>query len=787
MGVAAWLLLCRERLDRERTYSIAFGTDAPFHFADPAGEPAGLAVDLVKEAARRAGIKLQWVRNQRGLNNDLWVLQTVREGREATTYFSDPFLQSYTWFVVSSTSDARRAGDLRRSRVAFVDYAIHRENLARLVPGARLAPVPTSRAAIELVRRGEADAAYVNEYAVLPILLEGGVPQALRIIASGAPKSLMALSSRRGFAPVADAIRQEMEAMVDDGTVANAISRWGWFPNLTADMVGDLVKAQRRMRYQQLGLAGLSLLLATGWWLALRSRRQAIQLARARSILHEKETWLHQLMEQAGDGVEVFDAAGRLVAVNSSACRQLGYTRAELLAIGLGEIDPAMPREEFDRLFGSLVNGAPRTLETVRRRKDGSTFPVEVSIAVFTVADLPRALVLTRDISERKLLDAKLVHAQKMQAIGQLAGGIAHDFNNVLAAIMLNLEFLQQRPDLSPALRDVVGESIAGARRAAGLTRQLLIFSRHSGMELTVVDLNEVVANLLRMLTRLVGESYVLAFERSAPPVRVKADGGMLEQVVMNLVLNARDAMAAGGRILLTTARVEFSADAASAHPQRRPGNFACLAVADTGSGIAADVLPRIFEPFFSTKAPGCGTGLGLATVEGIVARHEGWIEIETAVGEGTTFRVYFPRAAGADVAAAVAPAPLEPDRQQTVLVVEDEAIVRAILGRSLRALGYQVIDAANGPEALAAWARERRTITLLLTDLSLPGGISGLELAQRLRGDQPDLPIVLSSGYHQEIAEGRESPEPAGVVHLPKPFDISELGRAVRKALHAR
>jgi PAS domain S-box-containing protein len=775
--------LRRDHIDRDRIYTIKYGTDAPFHFRGPDGAPAGLAVDVVSEAARRARIKLQWVQNSGGEPWDLWVLQTIRPDLLTTHHFSEPYLQTSTWFVVPVESSIRGPEDLAKARISYVDFAIHRINLGRLLPAMKPVPVLTSREALEKVALGQADAAYVNEYAVMPALLQGALPQAMRIIPSPAPRSLMAVSAKRPLAAVADAIRQEMRSMVDDGTLAKLINRWGWFPNLTADMVSELVTAQRRLQRVQASLVAISLVLLAVVWLAIRSRRQAIKLLRTETALQEKEAWLQTLMEQAGDGVEVLDAEGRFLQVNSTTCRQLGYAPAELLGLGISDIDPAMTRENYAERFQSLVGHSPRTFETKHRRKDGSTFPVEITFSVVSLGGVSRALAITRDITARKVLEEQLRQAQKMEAIGQLAGGVAHDFNNILMAMMLNLEMLQRDSNLDRPTREVIAELMADAKRAAQLTRQLLVFSRRSVLETRILDLNEVVANLLKMLGRLLGEHITLVFERREPLPRVRADGGMLEQVLLNLVVNARDAMPGGGRITLATQASEFTPAEAACHPNRRPGHFVCLTVTDTGCGMDSGTLERIFEPFFTTKGPGRGTGLGLATVYSILAQHQGWVEVKSTVDAGTSFHVYLPVTTDDQPEPEVTPPPAVPHGHHTLLVVEDDPGVRLLLSRVLHSLNYQVLEATNGPEAVRLWQEHRDRIDLLFTDMVMPHGMSGLALAQLLRAERPELPVIIASGYTTEIAELSDAVA-HGIVYLPKPFELAELGRTLQRCL---
>ena len=390
---------------------------------------------------------------------------------------------------------------------------------------------------------------------------------------------------------------------------------------------------------------------------------------------------------------------------------------------------------------------------------------------------------LTLEAGERRLLEAQLRQSQKMEAIGQLAGGIAHDFNNILATIIMQAE-LTAMGELPGDSREGIAQIRAAAERAANLTRQLLLFSRRQVMQPRELDLNEIVAHLARMLQRIIGEDVTLQLHLHGAPVVTRADAGMLDQVLMNLAVNARDAMPAGGSLLIATSQRHLRQDRTSLDPDAVAGSYVCLRIADTGCGIGPDVLPRIFEPFFTTKPRDKGTGLGLATVFGIVKQHRGWIEVESREGEGTSFMIYLP--AAPEPAVVASDPPRVPDQRggdETILLAEDDPSVRALIRSTLAGQGYRVLEAANGADALACWSRHRDEIALLLTDLVMPGGMSGQQLAERLQQEVPALPVVFTSGYSAEIA-GRELILKAGENFVQKPFPPSQLLMVVRRSL---
>ena len=387
------------------------------------------------------------------------------------------------------------------------------------------------------------------------------------------------------------------------------------------------------------------------------------------------------------------------------------------------------------------------------------------------------------DITERKQLEEQFHQAQKMEAVGRLAGGVAHDFNNLLTAILGSADLvLDSLPPGVPA-REEVEEIQKAALRAADLTRQLLAFSRQQVIAPVVLNPNDVVANMDKLLRRLLGEDVELRAALAPDLAAVKADPSQLEQVVLNLAVNARDAMPNGGRLTIETQNVELDQEYVQGHLSAQPGAYVMLAVSDTGVGMDAATQARIFEPFFTTKEKGKGTGLGLATVYGIVKQSGGWIWVYSEPGHGTTFKVYFPRAL--EAAAPVAPGPASPVSvrgSETVLVVEDEEVIRKLVRKVLTANGYTVLVAANGRDAEQVAGQHDGAIHLLVTDVVMPG-MNGREVAQRLAGTRAGIKVLYLSGYTDDAIVHHGVLEP-GVAFLQKPFTPAVLGRKVREVL---
>jgi signal transduction histidine kinase/ActR/RegA family two-component response regulator len=402
-----------------------------------------------------------------------------------------------------------------------------------------------------------------------------------------------------------------------------------------------------------------------------------------------------------------------------------------------------------------------------------------------------RLLVCLSDVTqrirveiERDHLQQQLFQAQKIEAIGQLAGGVAHDFNNILSAMMLHYQELLEEENLSPPVRNAITELNQLAERAAHLTRQLLLYSRRSPMEKKNVELNGCVMDMQKLLRRTVGENVDITFTPSPEPLCLHADVSLLGQVLLNLAVNSRDAMPKGGNLHIAVSKQQMAEHDLDEHPQGRPGWFAVVTVTDTGCGMPPEIMARIFDPFFTTKEPGKGTGLGLATVEGIVKQHGGWVEVRSEVGKGTTFAVYLPLAAPENAVTASPPASLAIVRgSETILVVEDEPAVRRGLANCLRRAGYHILEAEHAHEALQIWNLNKDQIALVFSDMVLPGQMSGLELVQTLRAEKPDLRVIFSTGYSVELAEWEKMIGGVFAI-LPKPYTISKLTNIIREVL---
>jgi two-component system cell cycle sensor histidine kinase/response regulator CckA len=518
-----------------------------------------------------------------------------------------------------------------------------------------------------------------------------------------------------------------------------------------------------------------------------RARRRADELA-----LRESEERFREIAGIIEDVYWVAEAGGATLRYVSPAYERIwGRSTAALYAQPEEWIEAVLPEDRSKLRAARDQAGRDGECRVEYRiaRPDGSVRWIDERS--YVTGEEPngrkRIVGVAMDITPRKDLEVELLHAQKMDAIGQLAGGVAHDFNNVLTVIMGYARLLLDGGTMPPAAIEPLTQIYTAGGRASNLVRQLLVFSRKQTVQRRVLDLNDVVGDISRMLERLIGEHIRLELVLAPVAATVDADPGMLEQVLMNLAVNARDAMSDGGQLTISSELTTLTAERTQRHPEARPGEFVCLSVGDTGCGISPENLQHIFEPFFTTKEAGQGTGLGLAMVFGIVRQHQGWIEVESAVGHGTTFRVFFPivRHPAAEVVQP-AKASVPHGGSETILLVEDEAPVREFASTVLRGHGYRVLQACSGLDALEVWKWHKSRIALLFTDLVMPDNPTGTELAAALHRDKATLPVLFASGYPGNIF-GKEFRLPPGAHFIQKPYKPQALAEAVRDALDGR
>jgi two-component system cell cycle sensor histidine kinase/response regulator CckA len=490
----------------------------------------------------------------------------------------------------------------------------------------------------------------------------------------------------------------------------------------------------------------------------------------------------HDLVTALGtmrEGLQIIDRDWRYVFLNDAVAVHARRPKEELLGRTMMECFPGISETPLMTVLRrAMTEGQPASLENHFTYPDGSSRTFELRVAPCEVG----VMVLSIDVTEGRKVESQLRHAQKMEAVGRLAGSVAHDFNNLLSVIIGHSAMLLEDLDPIDPLCDELRAIRAAGERGCALTGQLLAFSRQQVLAPRILDLNESVRASEKMLRRLIGEDVNLAIELDKGLLKVRADPGHIDQVMMNLVINARDAMPCGGKVTIETKTVLLDESYTTAHFGVTAGPYVMLAISDTGVGMDKETQARIFEPFFTTKESGKGTGLGLSTVFGIVQQSGGAIWVYSEPGRGTTFKVYLPVAEGADVGA---PMPFEPATlggTETILLVEDQDDVRRVARLALRRYGYHVLEAANAGEALLTCERHPRAINLLLTDVVMPQ-MSGRELAERLLKVRPELKVLYMSGY-TENAVVHHGMLDSGIAYLQKPLVPDALARRVRSVL---
>jgi two-component system cell cycle sensor histidine kinase/response regulator CckA len=526
-----------------------------------------------------------------------------------------------------------------------------------------------------------------------------------------------------------------------------------------------------------------------------RAIRYALEGARAEENLRRERDLITRITETSPVGIVMACAAGKITFANHRAEEVLGLAKDAAEQRNCNVLDWLPTDADGNAIHGQEsplkpVLDSGRPVQDVRMviQPEGRRVLLSTNAApLFDAAGKVDGMVVTvEDITERLSLEAQLRQSQKMECVGQLAAGVAHDINNVLTVIQGHAGILLNITAPGAPTEKSLKQISAAAERAARFIRQLLMFSRKQVFQTKIVDLNTVLHNVENMLSRMLGEDIALETAYCSQIPRIEADTGMLEQVVMNLAVNARDAMPKGGTLKVATACVTVDAEYVRHNSEASAGQFIRLTVADTGCGMDPKTLQRIFEPFFSTKEVGKGTGLGLATVYGIVKQHHGWVEVESEINVGTSFKIYFPAVDKVAESATEFITKPEPIRggKESLLIVEDEPGLREIVQEVMKEYEYRVAVAASGAEALRIWDEHNGKFDLVLTDMIMPGGMTGLELIERLKQRKTDLRVIYTSGYSDELTGKDLSQDDK--IFLPKPYLPSQLARLVRKCLDA-
>ena len=510
----------------------------------------------------------------------------------------------------------------------------------------------------------------------------------------------------------------------------------------------------------------------------------AIARRRAEEALRKSESMFRLLFSQTPLPTWVIDPETlQFLLVNDAAVKQYGYSQEEFSRLSVAEIRPEEERSRFDEHAAEWHEEGEHRGHWKHRSKDGRVFEVDIVSHKLDYGGRNVRLVVAQDVSERRLLEDQLRQAQKMEGIGRLAGGVAHDFNNLLMVIKGHTELLLSALPLGDHVTRKIEQIERSADRAVTLTRQLLAFSRMQVLQPRVMNLNEIVLEMGRLIPRLIGEDIELVLSCEETLGTIRADASQMEQIIMNLAVNARDAMPEGGRLLVETSNVELDARYGSAHPMVHPGRYVLLAITDTGCGMSAETQAHIFEPFFTTKEKGKGTGLGLATVYGVVKQSGGFIWVYSEVGKGSSFKIYLPRVdEPVDKVEMQQPLGQSPRGTETILLAEDEQDVREVAREFLESAGYRVLEARDGAEALRVSAAEGDAVDVLVTDMVMPG-MTGQDVARQLQQARAGLRVIYMSGYSEQAA-GETAKAKGSTVVLTKPFSRSAILRAVREVL---
>ncbi len=760
----------------------------PLIFMDEDNVPKGVYLDVLEYVAAEEGWQIEytfcsWAECLARLESgELDLLPSIgyTEERAQKLDYTNEYL-FLDWGVVyrQKGGSIETILDLEGKRVAALKGSIYtlgfRTLLEQFDIHSQIVELDEYTQVLAAVERGEVDAGITTK--LYGTLLEDNYPQVEPTYIFFSPIKIYYAVPKRTNARLLATLDQYIAALkADKGSVYyQSLNKW----------LGVRERQVLLPPWWRWGLAVVLALLGFFFVFSMLLRRQMAEKTRT---LRESQARLDGIIVSAMDAIISIDAEQKIVLFNPAAERVFRCPANEAIGQPLDRFIPERFRqshEEYIQAFGrtGVTNRPMHGLTVSGLRADGTEFPIEVSISRAEIAGQEFYTAILRDITTRKQLEAQLLQTQKMEAIGQLAGGIAHDFNNILVPMIgyAELGMMSLPPDST--LYTNLKHIHEAAQRGAALTGQILAFSRKQTLTMEPIDLNEVVAQFEKMLRRLIGENIELQLFLSPKLGLVKADRGQLEQILLNLAVNARDAMPNGGKLTLETANVQLDETYTEKHLEVQPGPYVMLTVSDTGHGMDVETQQRIFEPFFTTKPQGKGTGLGLSTVFGIVKQHGGHIWVYSESGRGTTFKIYLPQAEDAlQPVGTPTTEPLSVYGTETVLVVEDEAMVRNLVCETLEAHGYNVLEAQHPDDGLQLASAYENTIHLLLTDVIMPH-MNGRELYQKMAAIRPGLKVLFMSGYTDNVIAHHGILDEE-VNFLQKPFTVQSLTRKVRQVL---
>ena len=785
-----------------RVYRIGWADSPPFQLHGQGGEPAGLAVELVRQAASLRGIHLRWIYSDvpseqalRDNSVDLWPLITITPERIKTFHITEPYIETEHCLLVRADSPFRHVSDLGAAVIGLTTSPIDLWHLQHYLPEAHPKTHPRLPEVIEDVCQQRADAAFMDAYTAVSALLNeracGG--HSLRWIPAPSIRAQMGVGSSFASAPAADAIREEIGNMATGGKLAEILGQWGYMSGQHLESMEALLSARRREERLLAVTFIFGALFVLACWQTWSLIRERTLTRKAQGALREAEQRTRLMANNLKEMVLAYSMDRKLIYANPAVETLTGYSVGEIRDRGF--IDWVHPADR-DRMlphWDEVFHGNSFQDEEYRMTaRDGSVHWMAATWGPM-LDESGRQIGVQgseRDITDRKRAEEALresqeryLQAQKLESIGRLAGGVAHDFNNLLTIINGYSDMVYDKLPAQDPLRPRIDQIRRAGERAAELTQQLLAFSRKQMIQPRPLDLNTLVADAERMFHRLLGEDIELITRLEPNLGLVMADAGQIHQVLMNLVVNARDAMPDGGKLFIETAEVEVDARYVVEHPEAVPGPAVLLSVTDTGVGIDPETRAHIFEPFFTTKAQSKGTGLGLATVYGVVKQSQGWIMLYSEVGKGASFKIYLPRLTGGGAKPARSAREASQLRgSETVLVVEDQDEVRAFAVSVLESYGYNVLDARDGNQALALAKLYGSTIHVLLTDVVLPG-INGRQLAERIAAARPEMKVLYTSGYTQDVIAHRGVLD-RDVAYIAKPYTAEDLAEKLRAVI---
>ncbi len=777
---------------------IGFANSPPYHFPKADGRPSGAAYEVVAEAAKRAQVELKWVycpeESEAALRNhkvDLWPIIGDFPDRRRYFYISDPWMGT-DYFILARKS-GRQLPRAFNGTIGYSTGSVRARLLKRTFPSSTPVRLSDLRGLVDAVCTGHVAAGIFEageSKAALEMQLPACAGQDLQAYPISGLRVDFGIGANTRGQRAADRILAQIHVLAREGFLLSTLARYSIFDVGDITATYSLMQLQDRQRLLHWSVAGLSvgLLLTLVLCLSLYRAKQAV----ARADAEKGESVIRYTLASHATNDAIWDWNPTTGQVRWSELMQelFGYSSAEVgenMAWREVRIHPDDRDSVVHSISVALAEARTTWSAEYRfRRKNGRYASVmDRGCIVYAEGKKPLRMVgAMADITHQRVLEQQLRQSQKMEAIGRLAGGVAHDFNNLLTVITGYSQFLLNKSEEGSPFREYAGKIQKAATSAASLTQQLLAFGRRQMIEPKPVDLRSALAEAEGMVRRLLGEDIEMQTVYGEEPCTVLAEVGQVHQVVLNLAANARDAMPGGGKLLFQLSNVELGSDPTEDDTRIKPGPYVLLTVSDTGAGMDEETKAHIFEPFYTTKGKGMGTGLGLSTVHGIVEQNGGWIMVCSEPGQGTTFKIHLPRVE------APSPTPdpgekLNTDHSgaETILIVEDHTEVRRLASEWLGYHGYRVVEATTAEEALSISERWPAVLDLMVTDVVLPG-MSGRELAERVGLQRPDIKILYVSGYTEDVIAHRGILLP-GIAFLAKPFSQQALLEKIREVLN--